>query len=35
LKEKSARGERMEATQLKKIESEAEIRKELSALSLS
>ncbi|KAF8260526.1 hypothetical protein EI94DRAFT_1811534, partial [Lactarius quietus] len=35
LKEKAARGERLEATQLKKIESEAEIRKELGALSLS
>jgi translation initiation factor 2A len=30
-----ARGERLEATQLKKIESEADIRKELTALSLS
>ena len=35
LKEKAARGERLEATQLKKIESEAEIRKELGAPSLS
>ncbi|KZT18898.1 translation initiation factor eIF-2A [Neolentinus lepideus HHB14362 ss-1] len=32
LKEKQGRGERLEATQLKKIESEAEIRKELSSL---
>ncbi|KIJ32447.1 hypothetical protein M422DRAFT_213804 [Sphaerobolus stellatus SS14] len=32
LKEKQGRGERLEATQLKKIESEAEIRKELSGL---
>ncbi|KAF8256982.1 hypothetical protein EI94DRAFT_1709825 [Lactarius quietus] len=35
LKEKAARGERLEATQLKKIESEAEIRKGLGALSAS
>ncbi|KAI9451986.1 eukaryotic translation initiation factor eIF2A-domain-containing protein [Lactarius psammicola] len=35
LKEKAARGERLEATQLKKIESEADIRKELGALSVS
>lgn len=35
LKEKAARGERLEATQLKKIESEAEIRKEFEALSVS
>jgi len=35
LKEKSTRGERLEATQLKKIESEADIRKELAALSVS
>ncbi|CAK5279167.1 unnamed protein product [Mycena citricolor] len=34
LKEKSKRGERLEATQLKKIEGEAEIRKELAALGL-
>jgi len=34
LKEKSQRGERLEATQLKKIESEAEIRKELTSLSV-
>ncbi|KAI0035007.1 eukaryotic translation initiation factor eIF2A-domain-containing protein [Vararia minispora EC-137] len=32
LKEKQQRGERLEATQVKKIESEAEIRKELAAL---
>ena len=30
LKEKAAQGERLEGTQLKKIESEAEIRKEVS-----
>ncbi|TFY81472.1 hypothetical protein EWM64_g2536 [Hericium alpestre] len=35
LKEKSQRGERLEATQLKKIESEVEIRKELTSLSVS
>jgi translation initiation factor 2A len=35
LKEKATRGERLEATQLKKIESEADIRKELGALSVS
>ncbi|KAI9511541.1 translation initiation factor eIF-2A [Russula earlei] len=34
LKEKVARGERLEATQLKKIESEVDIRKELASLSL-
>ncbi|EPQ50143.1 translation initiation factor eIF-2A [Gloeophyllum trabeum ATCC 11539] len=34
LKEKQSRGERLEATQLKKIESEAEIRKELGTLSV-
>ncbi|KAA1475845.1 translation initiation factor eIF-2A [Dentipellis sp. KUC8613] len=33
LKEKADRGERLEATQLKKIESEAEIKKELASLS--
>jgi translation initiation factor 2A len=33
LKEKAGRGERLEATQLKKIESEAEIRKELTSLT--
>ncbi|KAF9005318.1 translation initiation factor eIF-2A [Hymenopellis radicata] len=32
LKEKAKRGERLEATQLKKMEGEAEIRKELAAL---
>ena len=32
LKEKQKRGERLEATQLKKIEGEAEIKKELSTL---
>ncbi|KAI0294651.1 eukaryotic translation initiation factor eIF2A-domain-containing protein [Multifurca ochricompacta] len=35
LKEKAARGERLEATQLKKIESEADIRKELATLGVS
>ncbi|KDQ59846.1 hypothetical protein JAAARDRAFT_126728 [Jaapia argillacea MUCL 33604] len=35
LKEKSQRGERLEATQLKKIESEAEIRKELAGLGIT
>jgi translation initiation factor 2A len=35
LKEKAQRGERLEATQLKKIETEAEIRKELTDLSVS
>lgn len=35
LKEKATRGERLEATQLKKIESEADIRKELGALNVS
>jgi translation initiation factor 2A len=35
LRAKVARGERLEATQLKKIESEADIRKELAVLSLS
>ncbi|KAN0107285.1 translation initiation factor eIF-2A [Russula decolorans] len=34
LKEKAARGQHLEATQLKKIESEADIRKELAALSV-
>jgi len=33
LKEKAARGERLEATQVKKIETEAELRKELESLS--
>lgn len=32
LKEKQKRGERLEATQLKKIEGEAEIKKELATL---
>jgi translation initiation factor 2A len=32
LKEKQKRGERLEATQLKKIEGEAEIKKELVTL---
>jgi translation initiation factor 2A len=32
LKEKAKRGERLEATQLKKIEGEADIRKELHNL---
>jgi translation initiation factor 2A len=35
LKEKAQRGEKLETTQHKKIESEAEIRKELSALMAS
>ncbi|KAF9653864.1 translation initiation factor eIF-2A [Thelephora ganbajun] len=35
LKEKAKRGERLEATQLKKIDTEAEIRKELAELSVS
>ena len=35
LKEKQKKGERLEATQLKKIETEAEIRKELSGLDIS
>lgn len=35
LKEKAKKGDRLEATQLKKIESEAEIRKELGALGIS
>jgi translation initiation factor 2A len=34
LKEKSKRGERLEATQLKKMEGEADIRKELRALGV-
>jgi hypothetical protein len=33
LKEKAKRGERLEATQVKKMEGEADIRKELAALS--
>lgn len=32
LKEKAKKGERLEATQLKKIESETEIKKELATL---
>jgi translation initiation factor 2A len=32
LKEKAKRGERLEATQLKKMEGEAEIRRELASL---
>jgi translation initiation factor 2A len=35
LKDKAARGERLEATQLKKIESEADIQKELETLNLT
>jgi len=35
LKEKGKRGERLEATQLRKIDTEAEIRKELAELSVS
>lgn len=35
LKDKQKRGERLEATQLKKIEGEAEIRKELTALGVT
>ncbi|KAH6899207.1 eukaryotic translation initiation factor 2A [Coprinopsis sp. MPI-PUGE-AT-0042] len=35
LKEKQQKGERLEATQIRKIEGEAEIRKELAALSVS
>lgn len=35
LKEKQKKGERLEATQLKKIDTEAEIRKELSTLGIS
>ncbi|KAI0296802.1 eukaryotic translation initiation factor eIF2A-domain-containing protein [Russula brevipes] len=35
LKARAARGERLEATQLKKIESEVEIQKDLAALSLT
>jgi translation initiation factor 2A len=35
LKEKASRGERLEATQLKKMEGEAEIRKELSSLGIT
>ena len=35
LKEKHQKGERLEATQLKKIETEAEIRKELAGLGIN
>ena len=35
LKEKQKKGERLEATQIKKIDTEAEIRKELAALGIS
>jgi len=35
LKEKQKRGERLEVTQLKKIEGEADIRRELAALEAS
>ncbi|KAI0728858.1 eukaryotic translation initiation factor eIF2A-domain-containing protein [Fomitopsis betulina] len=35
LKEKQQKGERLEATQLKKIETEAEIRKELSGIGIT
>ncbi|PCH38525.1 translation initiation factor eIF-2A [Wolfiporia cocos MD-104 SS10] len=35
LKEKAKKGERLEATQIKKIETEADIRKELAALGIS
>jgi translation initiation factor 2A len=35
LKEKAKRGERLEATQLKKMEGETDIRKELGALGLT
>lgn len=34
LKDKAKRGERLEATQLKKIEGEAEIRRELASLGV-
>jgi translation initiation factor 2A len=34
LKEKAKRGERLEATQMRKIDGEVEIRKELAALGL-
>jgi translation initiation factor 2A len=34
LKEKAARGERLEATQVKKIDTEAELRKELAAMNV-
>lgn len=35
LKEKHQKGERLEATQLKKIDTEGEIRKELAGLGIS
>ena len=35
LKDKQKKGERLEATQLKKIETETEIRKELEGLNLT
>ena len=35
LKEKQKKGERVEVTQLKKIETEAEIRKELASLGIT
>ena len=35
LKEKSKRGERLEATQLTKMEGEADIRKELASLGVA
>jgi len=35
LKEKASRGERLEATQLKKIDTEAEIRKELTEITVA
>jgi len=35
LKEKASRGERLEATQLKKIDTEAEIRKELAEITVA
>jgi len=35
LKDKAKRGERLEATQMKKMEGEAEIKKELTALGAS
>ena len=35
LKDKQKKGERLEATQLKKIDTEAEIRKELAGLGIN
>lgn len=35
LKEKAKRGERLEATQLKKMEGEADIRKELASFGIT